>query len=113
VEYPTGSGHMATLWEIATDLSRRLTSLFARDAKGCRPAFGGSERLQRDPLWRDYLLFNEYFNGDDGAGLGASHQTGWTAVVAKLIQQMGEYGASGKMPDPTARALGESPEDGG
>ncbi len=92
VELPTGSGRQATLDEVAKDLSRRLVSLFLRDAHGRRPAFGGDERLQKDPHFRDLLLFHEYFHGDDGRGLGANHQTGWTALVAKLIQQTGAGG---------------------
>jgi hypothetical protein len=90
VECPTGSGQMMTLWQVAEELSRRLTRLFLRDTNGRRPALGTNDRLQRDPHWRDYLLFHEYFHGDTGAGLGASHQTGWTALVAKLLQQSGE-----------------------
>jgi hypothetical protein len=89
VEYPTGSGRMLNLWDVAAELSRRLTRLFLRDRSGRRPVFGGQERLQTDPHWRDLILFYEYFNGDDGAGIGASHQTGWTALVAKLLQQSG------------------------
>jgi hypothetical protein len=78
-----------TLWEVATELSRRLMSLFLINGEGDRPIYGGLEKFQRDPLWRDLILFNEYFHGDNGAGLGASHQTGWTGLVAKLIQQSG------------------------
>jgi len=85
VEHPTGSGRAATLAEIAGDLAGRLVSLFVDDASGRRPCFGGVEGFQSDPRWHDQLLFHEYFNGDDGAGLGASHQTGWTALVADLI----------------------------
>ena len=73
----------------ADELSRRLTRIFLRDAHGRRPVFGGAETFQHDPHWRDLLLFYEYFHGDDGAGIGASHQTGWTALVAKLLQQSG------------------------
>ena len=90
VEYPTGSGRMATLWEVAGELSRRLTHIFLRDSSGRRPVFGGVEKFQDDPHWRDLVLFYEYFHGDNGAGVGASHQTGWTGLVAKLIQQSGE-----------------------
>jgi len=90
VECPTGSGVMMNLAEVAAELSRRLSHLFLRDEHGRRPAFGGGEKFQTDPHFRDNILFYEYFNGDNGAGLGASHQTGWTALVAKLLQQSGE-----------------------
>jgi hypothetical protein len=90
VECPSGSGQMMTLWEVASELSQRLTRLFLRDPNGRRPAFGDRDLLQHDPHWRDYLLFHEYFHGDTGVGLGASHQTGWTALVAKLLQQSGD-----------------------
>ena len=87
VESPTGSGQYHSLHEISTDLSQRLIGLFLRDANGRRPIYGGTNIFQTDPHWRDYVLFHEYFHGDHGAGLGASHQTGWTALVARLIQQ--------------------------
>jgi len=86
-ECPTGSGRLLTLWEVAADLSRRLTSIFQRSATSQRPVFCGVHRFQTDPHFCDYILFHEYFHGDNGAGLGASHQTGWTSLVAKLIQQ--------------------------
>jgi hypothetical protein len=89
IECPTGSGNLKTLWEVAEELSRRLTSIFLRDSEGRRPVFGGNQLFQTDPLWRDLIPFYEYFHGDNGAGLGASHQTGWTALVAKLLQQSG------------------------
>ena len=89
VECPTGSGNMMTLREIARDLSFRLIRIFLRGADGRRPVFGANEVFQSDPHWRDYLMFHEYFHGDTGAGLGASHQTGWTALVAKLLEQTG------------------------
>ncbi len=89
VECPTGSGRMMTLWEVTTELAQRLSSIFLRQ-NGRRPVFEGIERFQTDPHWRDLILFHEYFHGDTGQGLGASHQTGWTAVVAKLLQQSGE-----------------------
>jgi hypothetical protein len=85
VEYPTGSGHELTLEEAAADLRERLIALFVRGDDGRRPCFGWVDRLQNDPAWRDNLLFNEYFHGDNGAGLGASHQTGWTGLVTELI----------------------------
>ncbi len=89
VECPTGSGTRMTLWEISQELARRLTHIFLRGPDGRRPVFGANDVLQADPHWRDYLLFHEYFHGDTGAGLGASHQTGWTALVAKLLEQTG------------------------
>ncbi len=98
IEFPTNSGRLLTLWEIATELSHRLLNLFLPAADGRRPFNGGAEKFQRDPHFRDLLLFYEYFNGDDGAGLGAAHQTGWTGLVAKLVQQMSEYEAGGKSP---------------
>jgi hypothetical protein len=90
VECPTGSGRMMTLWEVAGELSRRLARIFRRGPDGRRPVYGGIEKFQTDPHWRDLILFHEYFHGDNGAGIGASHQTGWTGLVAKLIQQSGE-----------------------
>lgn len=92
VECPTGSGTMLDLWEVASVLSHRLIALFLPDAEGRRPVFGASETFNRNPYWRDCIPFYEYFNGDNGTGLGASHQTGWTALVAKLIEQRSEYG---------------------
>jgi hypothetical protein len=89
-EYPTGSGKMLSLWDVAAEVSRRLTRIFTRDAEGKRPVHGGYEKFQTDPHWRDLILFYEYFHGDSGAGVGASHQTGWTGLVAKLLQQSGE-----------------------
>jgi len=91
VEFPTGSGNMKTLWDVAGELSRRMTNIFLRDEKGHRPVFGNLERFQTDRHWRDLLLFHEYFHGDSGSGVGASHQTGWTGVVTKLMQQSGEF----------------------
>ncbi len=85
LEYPTGSGRQATLLEISQDLADRLVSIWRRGADGRRPVYGGVEKLQEDPAWRDNLLFFEHFHGDNGAGLGAMHQTGWTALVADLI----------------------------
>jgi hypothetical protein len=90
VEFPTGSGHLMTLAEVAAELSRRLSRIFLRNGDGRRPVFGALGRFQQDPHWRDLILFHEYFHGDNGAGIGASHQTGWTALVAKLLVQSGE-----------------------
>ncbi|WHZ13436.1 MAG: glucosidase [Nitrospira sp.] len=90
VDYPTGSGTKMNLAEIAAELSRRLTRTFLRGQDGRRPVYGKTEKFQQDPHWRDLILFYEYFHGDNGAGIGAGHQTGWTGLVAKLIQQSGE-----------------------
>jgi len=89
VECPTGSGQMMTLWEVAAEISQRLSRIFLRDANGRRPVFGATEKFQTDANWRDLVPFHEYFHGDNGAGVGASHQTGWTGLVAKLLQQSG------------------------
>jgi hypothetical protein len=104
VEFPTGSGDMTTLWDVAGELSRRMTNIFLRDEKGQRPVFGNLEKFQTDPHWRDLLLFHEYFHGDSGLGVGASHQTGWTGVVTKLMQQSGEF-REGKKTEPTAATV--------
>jgi len=109
VEMPSGSGHKATLWEVTTELSYRLIRIFLKDESGRRPMHGNSEKFQSDPHWCDLILFYEYFHGDSGAGLGASHQTGWTGLVAKLIQQYGEYALQGK---PPSLAEVEEPEMG-
>ena len=85
VECPTGSGKMMTLYEVAKDLTDRLASIFVKSEDGIRPVFGGVRKFQEDPLWQDHLLFYEYFHGDNGAGLGASHQTGWTGIIARLL----------------------------
>jgi hypothetical protein len=85
---------MKTLWEVSLDLSNRLISIFLEDKEGRRPVYGKNEKFQNDREWRRLLLFYEYFNGDDGTGAGANHQTGWTGLLAKLLQQTGEYGSS-------------------
>lgn len=85
VECPTGSGEYMTLFEIAEDLGHRLSSIFLLDADGRRPVYGGTMKFQEDPHWRDYILFYEYFHGDNGAGIGASHQTGWTGLIARVL----------------------------
>jgi hypothetical protein len=101
VECPTGSGKRMNLFEVAREIATRLTRIYLRNEDGRRPVYGGTEKFQSDPYWRDYLLFHEYFHGDNGAGLGASHQTGWTGTIAKLIQIFGrldaeQFLASGK-----------------
>jgi hypothetical protein len=93
VECPTGSGQHMTLFEVAQEISRRLTGTFLRDASGRRPVYGGTAKFQDDPHWRDLLLFYEYFHGDNGAGLGASHQTGWTGLIARLLDVFGRLEA--------------------
>ena len=85
VECPTGSGNYMTLFEVAKEIARRLSSMFLRDANGKRPVYGGTKKFQEDPYWKDYILYYEYFHGDNGAGLGASHQTGWTGAIARLL----------------------------
>ena len=85
VECPTGSGKHMTLFEVAKEIGSRLSSIFLRDASGKRPVYGGAKKFQEDPHWKDYILFYEYFHGDNGAGLGASHQTGWTGVIARSL----------------------------
>jgi hypothetical protein len=85
VECPTGSGNYMTLFEVAKEIGRRNASIFLRDADGKRPVYGGTKNVQEDPHWKDYVLFYEYFHGDNGAGLGASHQTGWTGLVAREL----------------------------
>jgi hypothetical protein len=87
IDYPTGSGQKRTLGEIAHDLRQRMISIFRVGPDGRRPCFGWVDKLQHDPAWKDNLVFNEYFHGDNGAGLGASHQTGWTGVVADAIRR--------------------------
>jgi len=91
VECPTGSGNLMNLWEVSLELSDRLISIFTKDSQGRRPYNGDVDKFQNDPNWNDNILFHEYFNGDNGAGLGASHQTGWTGLIAKIIQQCSEY----------------------
>jgi hypothetical protein len=93
IECPTGSGQQMTLLQVAEEITRRISNIFLRNEEGNRPVFGGVERFQKDPNWRDYLLFYEYFHGDNGAGIGASHQTGWTGLVAPLMRLFSvEYG---------------------
>jgi hypothetical protein len=94
VECPTGSGNRMTLFGVAEEITRRLASLFLRDESGRRPVYGGTAKFQQDPHWRDLILFYEYFHGDNGAGLGASHQTGWTGVIAPLLDIFGRTRAA-------------------
>jgi hypothetical protein len=89
IECPTGSGNMMNLYQVGHEIANRLSSIFLRDKSGKRPVYGGTEKFQTDPHWKDHILFYEYFHGDNGAGLGASHQTGWTGLVAKLLEIFG------------------------
>jgi hypothetical protein len=93
IECPTGSGNSMNLFDVAREIANRLTRIFLRDAAGRRPVFDGAEKFQSDPYWRDHLLFYEYFHGDNGAGIGASHQTGWTGLVAPLLEIFGHLDA--------------------
>jgi hypothetical protein len=109
IECPTGSGNEMTLFEVAQELARRLIATFLRGEDGTRPVYGGTERFQHDPHWRDLILFFEYFHGDNGAGLGASHQTGWTGLVAPLIQLFGDLDSASLLREggrPMARGRG-------
>lgn len=105
VQCPTGSGSDMTLFEVAKEISRRLTSTFLRDAGGKRPVYGGTKKFQEDPHWRDLILFYEYFHGDNGAGLGASHQTGWTGLVAVLLDLFGRADAKTLLETDRTKAL--------
>ena len=105
VECPTGSGKMMNLYEVSKEIADRLTRIFLRDESGRRPVYGGTEKFQNDPNWKDYILFYEYFHGDNGAGLGASHQTGWTGLVAKFIEWFGRMDVSDSLAGGKIRAF--------
>jgi hypothetical protein len=109
IECPTGSGRLMSLFEVARELSSRLVSIFRKDERGWRPVFGGARKFQEDPQWRDYLLFYEYFHGDNGAGIGASHQVGWTGLVARLADLLAEI----RKQDLLALSEGDAFEVGG
>jgi hypothetical protein len=94
IECPTGSGQQMNLWQVAEEISHRLSSIFLSDAGGHRPVFGETATFQTNPHWRDYVLFYEYFHGDNGAGIGASHQTGWTGTIAELLRRFGTAGVA-------------------
>ena len=110
VECPTGSGNLMNLFEVSREIANRLTRIFLRDQSGRRPVYGGAEKFQTDPHWRDYLLFYEYFHGDNGAGIGASHQTGWTGVVAKLIEIFGRVDRQALLEGGIAGSFGRAKE---
>jgi hypothetical protein len=90
VPCPARSNQNADLWQVASEISKRLGHIFIRGKDGRRPVAGAQENFQSDPFWRDLILFHEYFHGDNGTGIGANHQTGWTGLVAKLLEQSGE-----------------------
>jgi hypothetical protein len=103
VECPTGSGNRMTLFGVAKEISRRLGSIFLRDGSGRRPVHGGSAKFQEDPHWRDLILFYEYFHGDIGAGIGANHQTGWTGLIAVLLDLFARMTAEDALETPKER----------
>jgi hypothetical protein len=105
VQCPTGSGRYMTLFEVTQELVRRLAGTFLRDANGRRPVYGGTAKFQDDPHWRDLILFYEYFHGDNGAGLGAGHQTGWTALVGPLMDVFGRVDAKTLLETERGRVL--------
>ena len=106
VECPTGSGKYMNLLEVAEEIARRLTGIFLRDSNGRRPVYGGAEKFQTDPHWKDYILFYEYFHGDNGAGLGASHQTGWTGTIARTLDLLGRVDASNALDISKSKLVG-------
>jgi hypothetical protein len=99
IECPTGSGKQMNLYQVSREIFYRLQSIFTRDKNSRRPVFGGVSKFQTDPFWKDNILFYEYFHGDNGAGLGASHQTGWTGIIAGLIQIYGMWGDEPAVPE--------------
>jgi hypothetical protein len=106
VECPTGSGKYLTLFEVAKEIAGRLSKIFLRDPSGKRPVYGGTKKFQEDPYWKDYILFYEYFQGDNGAGLGASHQTGWTGLIARVLDLFARVTPEEAM-KPTGKLVGE------
>jgi hypothetical protein len=112
VECPTGSGVYMTLFEVSQEITNRLEKMFLRGADGKRPVYGGSTKFQEDPHWRDLILFYEYFHGDNGAGLGASHQTGWTGVIARLMDIFGRLDKADALDVSKGSALREMTREG-
>jgi hypothetical protein len=109
IECPTGSGKMMNLFEVSKEIADRLSRIFLRNEEGKRPVYGGCEKFQSDPHWRDHILFYEYFHGDNGAGIGASHQTGWSGLVAKTIQLFGSLEPAQLLEHGKLMAFRESP----
>jgi hypothetical protein len=105
IECPTGSGHMMNLYEVAEEISRRLSAIFTQDESGRRPVYGNIQKFQEDPEWKDYILFHEYFHGDTGAGIGASHQTGWTGTIARTMQMFAQMTMEDALKFSKAKAL--------
>ncbi|MCE5317713.1 MAG: hypothetical protein LLG04_10225 [Parachlamydia sp.] len=105
VECPTGSGQYMTLFDVSREISRRIKSTFLRDESGRRPVYGGTTKFQQDPHWRDLILFYEYFHGDNGAGIGASHQTGWTGLVAVVLNFFGRLDPKALLETERTKAL--------
>jgi hypothetical protein len=112
IECPTGSGNQMNLFQVAREIANRLIRIFLRDASGRRPVYGGTQKFQADLHWKDYLLFYEYFHGDNGAGIGASHQTGWTGLVAKLIELFGRLDDRAFLEAGKAGAFVKEPREG-
>ena len=102
---------MLTLFEVAKEISRRLASIFLRDKSGRRPVYGGSKKFQQDPYWKDYILFYEYFHGDNGAGLGASHQTGWTGLVARMLDLFARMNPADVLQEDKSHLVGRMTRD--
>jgi hypothetical protein len=111
IECPTGSGVRMNLFEVAEEIGRRLDAIFLRGADGRRPVYGGMEVFQEDPNWRDHILFHEYFHGDNGAGLGASHQTGWTGTIAAVMHLFATTDARDVVESGSVAAFREEPLD--
>ena len=111
VECPTGSGVQATLFDAAMEIMKRSSAIFLRDSEGRRPVFGEAEKFQNDPHWRDYILFYEYFHGDNGAGIGASHQTGWTGLAARFLRMSSTFTAEAVLAGEAMKKLTYSAEE--
>jgi hypothetical protein len=109
IECPTGSGKQMNLYEVAKEIGQRLSSIFLQDEQGRRPVHGASQKFQEDPYWKDYPLFHEYFHGDTGAGIGASHQTGWTGVVARIMQLFASTDAQKMLEQTKGKSVGSTP----
>jgi hypothetical protein len=112
VECPTGSGRLVNLYQVAEEIAGRLVRIFLKDPKGHRPVYGGTAKFQQDPHWRDCVLFYEYFHGDNGAGIGASHQTGWTGIIGGLIGLFGNLDAEAVLQSGMGAAFYRSGEAG-